>query len=233
MRRRAHFAARFVTCLTVTVAAWAHAAGGGGSIAVTLSQADGTALAGAAVTVRRLGSVSAAAPAPTPADNAAGDGNWAMDQVNRAFDPEVIVVPVGAAVRFPNSDSVSHQVYSFSPTKRFQLPLYRGKPYPPVRFDTPGIVTLGCNIHDNMIGWILVTDAPWFGSSDAAGSWRANALPAGDYEVTIWHPRLRDDAKALSSHVHIEAGNTTRSSFRSAKPMRPAPLTGKSREWDY
>ena len=91
-----------------------------------------------------------------------------MDQVNLAFVPDVLVIPVHSTVQFPNSDAVSHQVYSFSSARQFQLPLYRGKPYPPVTFDQPGIVTLGCNIHDNMLAYIVVTAAPFFGRTDAA-----------------------------------------------------------------
>ena len=99
-----------------------------------------------------------------------------LDQINLAFVPDLIVVPVGSTVEFPNSDSVSHQIYSFSPTKRFQLPLYHGKPYPPVHFDQAGIVTLGCNIHDRMVGYIYVTDAQYFGRTDAHGVWSASAI---------------------------------------------------------
>ena len=100
-----------------------------------------------------------------------------MDQLDRAFVPDLLVVPVGSTVSFPNSDSVSHQIYSFSSAKRFQLPLYRGKPYPPVLFDQTGVVTLGCNIHDEMLAYLVVTDAPYFGRSDRAGSWSAELGP--------------------------------------------------------
>ena len=101
------------------------------------------------------------------------------------FVPDLLVVPVGSTVSFPNSDSVSHQIYSFSAAKRFQLPLYRGKPYPPRLFDQAGLVMLGCNIHDWMIAYIDVTDAPFYrthrcaaapGRSIAARSLRDRAL---------------------------------------------------------
>src|SRR5882757_8652807 len=82
-----------------------------------------------------------------------------LDQINKEFVPEVLVVRVGTSVLFPNSDSVAHQVYSFSPAKKFALPLYRGRPYPPVVFDKAGTVTLGCNIHDQMVGYIVVSEA--------------------------------------------------------------------------
>lgn len=234
LRRGTQIAARFVTCLTLAAGVCAlaaanpaMAAAAGGTLEVTLQQLGGAPLEGAAITLRRVGDASGA-PGPT-----GPTGSWVVDQVDRAFTPEVSVVPVGASLVFPNSDTVSHQVYSFSPAKRFQLPLYRGKPYPPVRFDTPGIVTLGCNIHDNMIGWILVTDAPWFGRSDAQGHWISRTLAPGDYAVTIWHPRLRDDARALSFEVRIESGGSAHVGFRATRPMRAAPLSGKSREWDY
>src|SRR5207248_5774076 len=71
-----------------------------------------------------------------------------MDQKNLAFTPRVLVVAAGTPVEFPNNDSVSHQVYSFSAAKRFQLPLYKGEVHPPITFDRPWLVVLGCNIHD-------------------------------------------------------------------------------------
>ena len=216
-------ACQIVTQLLFSVAPGVAAAG---SIDVAVQQNDGQPLAGAAVTVRRSGGGG-------PANGPAATAPWVMDQQGLAFTPEVIVVPIGGSVTFPNSDRVSHQVYSFSPAKRFQLPLYRGRAYPPTRFDTAGIITLGCNIHDNMIGWILVTDAPWFGQTNAKGQWAITGLVAGYYEVSVWHPRLRDDARLMTSHVRLEAAGAAETRFRSAQPMRPAPLTGKAREWDY
>jgi plastocyanin len=112
-----------------------------------------------------------------------------MDQVDSQFAPHVLLVPRGSQVRFPNSDRIRHQVYSFSPVKRFELPLYTGTPPAPVRFETAGVVTLGCNIHDWMKGYIVVTDAPHAGLSDARGQLRL-VLPAGDYTLQVWHERL-------------------------------------------
>src|SRR5262245_19236882 len=98
---------------------------------------------GVAATVVTLRSTDASRPLAKPTAAV-------MDQMDRQFVPHVLVVPVGSQVVFPNSDSVAHQVYSFSPANKFQLPLYRGKPYPPVAFNREGVVTLGCNIHDQM-----------------------------------------------------------------------------------
>src|ERR1700740_82710 len=151
------------------------------TLVVSVQTPEGHSLPGAVVTVRPL----EGPPRHATAVHAV------IDQMNRSFAPELLVIPVGSTVEFPNSDSVSHQIYSFSAPKRFQLPLYRGKPYPPVHFDQAGIVTLGCNIHDDMLAYLVVTDAPWFGRTDTAGAW-STELPRGHYRVAIWHPRLRE-----------------------------------------
>lgn len=96
----------------------------------------------------------------------------------------------GTRVTFPNSDNVRHQVYSFSPAKHFELKLYSGTHTSSELFDQAGLVTLGCNIHDWMLGYIYVVDTPWFGKSDAAGAIRLSHVPAGSYTLQLWHPRM-------------------------------------------
>jgi plastocyanin len=119
--------------------------------------------------------------APAPAEIA---------QVNRAFSPIVTVVQTGASVSFPNRDSVRHQVYSFSPAKTFELKLYAGVPAEPIIFDKPGLVAIGCNIHDGMVAYVLVVDTPYFGKTIAGGDARIVGLPPGDYKVSVWHPKM-------------------------------------------
>jgi plastocyanin len=152
-----------------------------------------------------------------------------VDQINLAFVPDIIVIPVGSTVEFPNSDSVSHQIYSFSTTKRFQLPLYHGKPYPPVHFDQAGIVTLGCNIHDKMVGYIFVTDAAYFGRTDASGAWTATNVPRGSYHLSIWHPLLRESIASLERDVTVGADEPAKLEVQLAQPLRPAPLQANAR----
>lgn len=113
-----------------------------------------------------------------------------MDQRNRQFSPHVLAVRAGTLVRFPNSDDIRHHVYSFSPAKRFELRLYHGTTADPVRFDRPGKVALGCNIHDAMLGYIYVLDTPWFGVSEASGEVHLAGVPAGEYRLQVQHPRL-------------------------------------------
>ena len=129
-----------------------------------------------------------------------------------------------------NSDAVSHQVYSFSSARQFQLPLYRGKPYPPVRFDQPGVVTLGCNIHDNMLAYILVTAAPHFGLADDGGDWQVDGLAPGRYRVRLWHP-LFNEPQEIVRDVEV-TGERATAEFRLQKALRPAP-TDKPRSWNY
>ena len=115
-----------------------------------------------------------------------------MDPRNKQFVPSVLAVRSGTAVKFPNSDDIRHHVYSFSPTKRFELRLYKSTPSEPVLFDKPGVVVLGCNIHDWMVGYVYVTDDPWFAVSDEQGRLILDGLPAGSYQVTLWHPQLEN-----------------------------------------
>lgn len=191
------------------------------TLTITVHLSNGHPLGGAVVTAH---------PDAAPA-HPASPVKAVIDQVNRAFEPDLLVIPVNSTVEFPNSDSVSHQIYSFSPTKRFQLPLYRGKPYPPVHFEQPGVVTLGCNIHDEMLAYVLVTDAPFFGRTDETGSWSAE-VPRGDYHVSIWHPRIRDEAKDLERAVTVGESDRGNLTLRLLKPLKPAPLEGRPHSWD-
>ena len=119
-------------------------------------------------------------PAPRPAR---------IEQVRKSFMPQVSAVQVGAAVEFPNNDTVRHHVYSFSPAKVFELKLYSGKPEKPVVFDKAGLVVLGCNIHDQMVAYVSVVDTPWFAVSGNDGAAPIRDVPPGDYQVQVWHPR--------------------------------------------
>jgi plastocyanin len=192
------------------------------SLVVTVQQKDGSPLAGAVLTADPE---TLHLPAPAPV-------SVSVDQVDLAFVPDVIVVPAGSSISFPNSDAVSHQVYSFSNAQRFQLPLYRGKPYPPVVFDQPGVVTLGCNIHDNMVAYVIVTAAPLFGRTDAKGAWTIPNLPLGRYRVQIWHPRLNEPAGALDRIVDVTSAGA-QVIVHLAHALKPAPLKSRPNSWDY
>ena len=89
-------------------------------------------------------------------------------------------------------------MYSFSPAKPFELKLYIGTPAAPVVFDKPGVVVMGCNIHDPMVAYVVVSDTPWVGVSDAAGQVRIDGAPAGEYELEYWHPRWAGGTNELA-----------------------------------
>ncbi|MFC4308463.1 methylamine utilization protein [Steroidobacter flavus] len=145
-----------------------------------------------------------------------------MDQVDRQFSPYVLALQTGTRVLFSNNDSVAHQVYSFSPPKRFELALYHGKPREPVLFDKAGIVTVGCNIHDNMVGYLYVTDAPWFGTTGRDGVWEAQDIPAGEYELQVWTPLLPPHEWLQTQNVAI-GDAAARVSFKLKRTLRPEP----------
>jgi plastocyanin len=141
-----------------------------------------------------------------------------VDQLHQQFVPGVIAVRTGTAISFPNSDTVSHQVYSFSPAKRFELGLYRGVPRDPVVFDKPGIVTLGCNIHDNMIGYVYVTDAAYFGTTDEDGHFHA-VVPPGKYRLHLWSPRFSKEDNARERDLDVAGEAPLSVNIRIASPI--------------
>ncbi|WP_166268672.1 methylamine utilization protein [Marinobacter caseinilyticus] len=119
-----------------------------------------------------------------------------MAQQQRAFAPHVLIIPQDTTVSFPNRDNTQHHVYSFSKPKPLNIELYAGQPEAPIRFDKTGIVELGCNIHDNMQGFIVVTDKSQASRSGDDGISQFE-LPddslEGGLNVEIWHPRLRNN----------------------------------------
>jgi len=155
---------------------------------------------------------------------AAGDvpGTAVMDQQDTRFVPHILVIRKGTSVEFPNSDVVAHHVYSFSKPNNFVLPLYKGDPHAPVTFEHDGIVTLGCNIHDHMLAYIVVVDTDAFAITDANGnaSVEVSNVP-DDAELNIWSPRIRD--KELSRSITNETGSVT---FSLQKKLRPPHDSG-------
>lgn len=131
-----------------------------------------------------------------------------IDQINKEFVPYVSVVPVGSKIRFPNRDNIRHHVYSFSEAKKFELKLYSGVPSEPVLFDKPGVVALGCNIHDWMLAYVLVVDTPWYARSDAQGL-ASLQLPPGPQQLQVWHPDLEQPLAPIAVMVTDHAAPLT------------------------
>ncbi len=176
-------------CATAT----AHAA----SVDVVVTDPAGNALADAVVMLEPVG-------ARLPVKPMAGAQ---IAQHDRHFSPAVSVVTVGTAVLFPNQDTVRHHVYSFSPAKTFQIKLYAGVPHTPIVFDKPGIAVLGCNIHDSMIAWVVVTDTPLWARSAAGGRAHVADVPPGSYEMRVWHASLAEAAPPQQLALTVAAGD--------------------------
>jgi plastocyanin len=191
---------------------------------VTLALRDATGAAVPSAVVYLDGGVSGPVRTPT---------RVVVDQRDKVFVPQVTVVQTGTDISFPNSDSVSHHVYSFAQPNAFELPLYKGGTRPLVRFDHAGLVTVGCNIHDSMIGYIMVVDTPNFGTTDAQGTVTLADVAPGNYEIKAWSPRL-DPSKAISGGK-LSVGATPQSQpVALGRRLRPEPTgSGALAAGDY
>ncbi|MGR3982719.1 methylamine utilization protein [Pseudoalteromonas sp. 1181_04] len=109
-----------------------------------------------------------------------------MDQVDKQFSPTLLIAQQGQQVNFPNSDNIRHHVYSFSQAKPFQLKLYSGQPESPITFENQGVVVLGCNIHDSMLGYIYVAKSADVYQSDELGNVPLNGLTL-PVKLSLWH----------------------------------------------
>lgn len=161
----------------------------------------GLPLAGAVVSLHGREGDADGPPAAVPIVDAV------IEQVRGEFNPQVLVVTTGTPVRFPNLDRIRHHVYSFSPAKVFELPLYSGEAHEPVVFDVPGVVTLGCNIHDWMLGHVVVLDTAVHSISDGSGAVSLEA-PRGTWRLRVWHARLPAGEPPLEREVTLEDGPT-------------------------
>src|SRR5947209_11391144 len=124
-------------------------------------------------------------------------GRYVVSQQKLQFHPFLTIVPVGADVSFPNLDPTKHHVYSFSQAKKFELKLFARDQSRTVHFDKPGVVALGCNIHDQMSAFIFVTDTAWPARTNVQGIASFASAPNAAARVAVWHPYLR----AAGEHV--------------------------------
>jgi plastocyanin len=184
---------------TLTCLAWL-AAGGcqAGTVDITLQSDDGKPLADGALFLDSKEARAALKPAV----------GVEIEQASKQFTRRVTVVPLGSEVTFPNRDKVRHHVYSFSPAKTFELKLYNGTPANPVLFDKAGIAVLGCNIHDNMLAWVVVVETPYYGLTGVPGQLHLDNVPAGSYTLRAWHPRLPPGLPALEQPLVVTAAGT-------------------------
>jgi plastocyanin len=157
-------------------------------------------------------------PAGVAARPARSGGRFVVSQQNLQFHPFLTIIPVGADVSFPNLDPTKHHVYSFSPAKKFELKLFAKDQSRTVHFDKPGVVALGCNIHDQMSAFVVVTDSAWTARTNAQGLAAFADAPNVPARLTVWHPYLRAPSGMLQQAV---APTQHRISFQVR--LRPPP----------
>jgi plastocyanin len=152
-----------------------------------------------------------------------------VDQVEKTFVPGLLPIMVGTSVRFPNHDQIQHHVYSFSPTKTFELPLYKGEAAPPVLFDKVGVVKIGCNIHDWMSGIILVLPTPHFAVTDASGRYVMENVPEGNYTLVVWHAQSNVKPEETAQKVEVREDVANANFTLNLSPTRARPAVHGSR----
>ncbi len=209
---------RFVAVALVAASALAvHAAG---TVRVVTKDPAGSPVPDAVAYVQALDSAVEVHPPAEPV---------AITQHDQEFDPYVTPVVVGTRVVFPNRDNVQHHVYSVSPAKKFEIPLYIGESTATIVFDHPGPVTLGCNIHDWMVAYVFVLSTPYFAKTGADGTADIAGLPPGRYRLEVWHPRLA--GKVGREITILESGDTTQVvsvTLRPDRRIRRAPDAGSA-----
>lgn len=148
-------------------------------------------------------------------------GRYVVSQKNLKFQPFLTIVPVGAEVSFPNLDPTKHHVYSFSPAKRFELKLFARDQSRAVRFDKPGVVALGCNIHDAMSAFIFVTNSAWTARTNAQGMAVFSDAPNAAGRAIVWHPYLRSPGGTMQQAIAAGQRNASFSIRLRAPPSMP------------
>ncbi len=191
----------FIATLLALAAATASAA----DLNVRIADDHGKAVADAVVTVLPQGDAKNRKTAPQVAS-----ATRTIDQKNLMFAPYIEIFHPGDKVVFRNSDKTRHHVYSFSPVKSFEFVIVPGESSPPIALDKSGVIAVGCNIHDQMITYLYVSDAPWIAHSGADGLVVFRDLPAGAYDVRVWQPRLRPNKPDLAQSTTLIGATESR-----------------------
>lgn len=189
---------------------------------VEISDQDGGPVEDAVVSLTALDGRTAL-PDPPPSTTKS------IDQRNEVFVPFLEIFRPGDRLVFQNNDSTRHHVYSFSEVKSFEFVLAKGESSTPILLDRPGVIAIGCNIHDSMIAYVFVSDAPWVGRSDRRGSVHFDKLPAGTYTIALWHPWQTPGEEGAAQHITIDAAVTSvRAAF--SLSLLPDPRQPRDRE---
>ncbi len=164
-------------------------------LSAVITGGDGQPLPNAVVTIA---TDSAASRQNAPARIA----DQTIDQRSETFLPLVTIVRKGGRVNFANSDPTTHQVFSFSPVKQFELTLGRGESKG-IGFENTGVAAIGCNIHDKMIAYVFVADSPYTALTGEDGRAVIHDVPPGRYSVQVWHPQQRPGSAMPSTELEL------------------------------
>ena len=187
-------------CSIPIIFLWLYAAIGASAatVSVVVTDAKGKPVADAVVGLAPSGNTEMASHTPAKS---------IIAQRDEMFVPLVVIVRRGGEVVFTNNDTTMHQVYSFSPIKQFEFEIDKGQVSKPVVFDKSGVAAIGCNIHDQMIAYVYVADAPYAAITDASGRAELHDVPAGAYRANLWHPQLPPGRSWPTSAVTVASGD--------------------------
>lgn len=197
---------------------------GAATVSIAVTDAKGAPAPNAVVSVA-LDSSTILMPPRTPEKSV-------IDQRHETFIPLVVIVRKGGEVVFTNNDTTMHQVYSFSPIKQFQFEIDKGQVSKSVHFDKTGVAAIGCNIHDNMVAYVYVADAPFAAVTDANGHAEIRDVPNGNYHVTAWHPQVRL-GKPLTPTELTVSGNSTKLALALPLTIMAMPNMSHMHKSDY
>lgn len=153
-----------------------------------------------------------------------GAGNLQMTQESKRFTPRVLIVPREGKVEFPNNDPVYHNVFSVSGPNRFDLGLYRSGATKSRAFSEPGLVRVYCNIHPQMVGFLMVVDSDFAVVTDRRGAFRFEGVPAGAWTLKAWHEEGSETSVPL---IVPSAGESALKVSIDTTAYRPAPHKNK------
>jgi plastocyanin len=210
--RHAFSQTAIVAMLALPAFAAGETAAGTAGIRVRILDRDGAPVPEVVVSARPLDA------APEPREPASGAR---MNQQELAFEPHILVVETGSGIAFPNEDDVRHHVYSFSPAKQFNFSIDSGATHEAIRFDVPGVVTLGCNIHDDMLAYIVVVDTPHFAKTGVDGSVEIAGLEPGRYELSVWSSRVAQKHLPRSVEIAVAAGEIANREYAFIERLHP------------
>lgn len=154
-----------------------------------------------------------------------------IGQKNQSFTPYISVMQLGSEVAFNNQDNITHQIYSPVGNNKFSVKIRAGQEVIKNDFNEAGVVSMGCNIHDWMSGYMLIVDTPYFAKTDKMGNTKINIEKAGLYKVNVWHPQMNEVNNTLTKEINVNS--LMEVSMQLSKPMQPIPLQENEDDFDF